>query len=468
MAVIHHARFFMPTPAIRQIRALIAQNDLQSLSDLLGQYHPADVADVLEELSAEEAVIAFDQLPTFEASEVLDEANSLLTAELIEKVDDERLAGLLDQLPMDDAAELLDDLPDDTSNRLLQMMDADEQREVRAILSYPEASAGRLMNQDVAVLRANWTIEQAFEYLRALVDTETLHYLYVVDVIGRLVGVVPIRNLILAQPNALIGDISLPDISAANVLTDQEEIAEQIAKYDYTALPIVDSDYILLGVITVDDVLDILQEETTEDIQQLGGSSPLEQPYFQVTVMTMVRKRVGWLLLLFFASLLSGSVVALFSDRLSSAIMATLTVFFTLVIGTGGNAGSQTVATIIRALAVEEVRFGDLGRALRREAAVGLIMGIILGLAAFAFATLYGYLRQDSLPAGVSPVEIALVVALTLPAVVIWSLTIATIIPVLAERFKIDPTVVSAPMITTIVDATGLLIYYSLAVWILN
>lgn len=457
---------FLPSPL--EIEALIDRNELETLASLLQQFHPADIADVLEYISAEKAIIAFGLLPAFEASEVLDEANDDLTSELIEQVDDEKLADLLEVLPMDDAAELLDDLPDETSEKLLQLMEPEEQRDVRRILNYPDESAGRLMNQDVAVLRANWTVSQAFDYLRALKDTETLHYLYVVDVVGRLIGIVPIRMLILAQADALIGKIATDEIEHVNVLTDQEEVADIIAKYDYTALPIVDDQDRLLGVITVDDVLDILEEEITEDIQQLGGSAPLEQPYFSVSTLTMVRKRIGWLLLLFFASLLSGSVVALFAGRISNAVMAMLTIFITLVIGTGGNAGSQTVATIIRAIAVDEVRLSDLGRALRRELAVGVIMGLLLGMAAFAFASLYALARPSTLPSGIVPSQIGLVVACTLPAVVIWSNAIATIIPVMAQRYKIDPTVVSAPMITTIVDATGLLIYFSLAMLILG
>ncbi len=455
-------------PSIEELEELLERNDLETLREALKGVHPADVADALEELSAEYAITAFSLLPDFEASEVLDEANSSLTAELMESVDDERIADLLDTLPMDDAAELLEDLPAVTAERLLDLMEPEESREVRAILSYPEDSAGRLMTQDVAVLRANWTVSRAFDYLRALTETETLHYLYVVDAVGRLTGVVPIRNLVLAQPERTIGEIAIPNPIYVYVNTDQEEMAEVFARYDYTVLPVNDADGKLQGIVTVDDVIDILALETTEDIQQLGGSSPLEQPYFSVPTLVVMRKRVGWLLLLFFASLLSGSVVAIFNGRISAPIMATLTIFITLVIGTGGNAGSQTVATIIRAIAVEEVRLGDLWRALRREIAAGAIMGIVLGTAGFIFATIYAVWQHDNIAVGIHPLRIALVVACTLPLVVVWSNTIATIIPILAERFKIDPTVVSAPMITTIVDATGLMIYYTLALLLLG
>ena len=452
-------------PSAEQITILLRRHETIALKRLLTQYHPADVADVLETLEPEDAVVAFRLLPDYEASEVLDEANSLLTAELIEQVDDERLADLLDTLPMDDAAELLEELPDETSDKLLELMEPEERREVKQILSYPEDSTGRLMTQDVAVLREQWSVAQAIEYLRALPDAETLHHLYTVDVVGRLTGIVPVRNLVLAQAKTLIGTITMPNIVSVSAETDQEELADLISRYDYTALPVVDAENRLLGVVTVDDALDVIEEEITEDIQQLGGSSPLEQPYFSVSIGTMVRKRVGWLLLLFFASSLSGSVVALFNTRLDASIMATLTIFFTLVIGTGGNAGSQTVATIIRALAIEEVRFSDLGRTLRREVTVGLSMGILLGIIGYVFAMLYAILQPAAI---VNPLQIALVVALTLPVVVMWATCIATLIPILAERYAIDATVVSAPMITTVVDATGLLIYYSLALFILG
>ena len=450
-------------PSVEQIEMLIVQSDLAALQTLLQRYHPADVADVLEELDAEQAVVAFRLLPDFEAAEVLDEANSLLTFELLEKVEDERLADLLEAMPMDDAAELLEEIPDETGSKLLKLMELEERREVEGILSYPDNTAGRIMTRDVAALRSQWSVGQAIDYLRALPDTETLHHLYTVDVVGRLTGVISGRALLLAQADTLIDALVMPNLVSISAEADQEELADLISRYDYTAIPVVDAEDHLLGVVTVDDALDVIAEEATEDIQQLGGSSPLEQPYFSVSIGTMVRKRVGWLLLLFFASSLSGSVVALFNTRLDATIMATLTIFITLVIGTGGNAGSQTVATVIRALAIGEVHFGDLGRTLRREVSVGFTMGIFLGIMGYVFAMLYATVQPTSI---VNPLQIALVVALTLPVVVMWSTCIATLIPILAERYKVDATVVSAPMITTVVDATGLLIYYSLAVLI--
>ena len=445
-----------PLPSAEQLRQLLHQNELDKLRMLLGKSHPADIADVLEELDGENAVKLFELLPDFEASEVLDEANSLLTAELIEQVDDERLADLLDTLPMDDAAELLEDVPEQTAERLLGLMEAQEAREVREILSYPENSAGRLMSRDIAALRAPWSVAQALDYLRALTDTETLHYLYVVDAVGHLTGVVPIRKLILAQADAQIADLTEDVTLSVSAETDQEELAEAVSKYDYTAIPVVDGTNTLLGVVTVDDVLDIVEEEATEDIQLLGGSAPLEQPYFSASIPTMVRKRVGWLILLFFASFLSSFVVRSY-ENLTTAFKV-LPAFIPLITGTGGNAGSQTVATIIRAIAVGEIRLTEIGRTVLRETTVGLLMGVLLGLGGLVYAAILGVGWQ-----------ITLVIGLTLPLIVVWSTLVATLIPLIAEQFEsIDATVVSAPMITTIVDATGLLIYFGIASLILR
>ncbi|HZD10925.1 MAG TPA: magnesium transporter [Candidatus Binatia bacterium] len=437
-----------------EMRALIEQGALETLRTLLGEYHPADIADLLDSLPAEDAIVLFNLLSTTIASEVLDETGSLVRQELVEKVDDERLADLLDELPMDDAAEFLEDLPDPTASRLLGLMEPEEAREVRVLLHYEEETAGRLMTTDVAVLRRHWTAAEALEYLRSLEAVETLHYLYVVDRNIQLIGVVPIRNLIVASPDVTIETIMVPDVVAVPVTADQEELAEFISRYDFVAIPVVDEANRLLGVVTVDDALDVLAEETTEDIQRLGGSEPLANPYFAVSVVQMVRKRVVWLMLLFVASLLTGTVIRSFERILTT--VALLTAFIPLITGTGGNAGSQTVTTVIRAIAVEEVRPNDFGRTWRREVAVGFLLGLLLGivgmLVGIAQATIAG-----------SDLRVGLIIGLTLPMVVVWANTVATLVPIAAERLNIDPTVVSAPLITTIVDATALLIYFTTA-----
>lgn len=442
-------------PNVEAIHELIERDQLDEVARILADAHPADIADFLDAIEPQDAVVLFNLLNIETASEVLDETGTLVRQELLEKVDDERLADLLDELPMDDAAEFLEDLPHVTASRLLGLMEPEEAKDVRELLRYETETAGRLMTTEIAVLRRQWSISQALDYLRSLTEAETLHYLYVVDRDNHLLGVVPLRNLLMAQPDALIESIMLPDVVAVPVTADQEELAEFISRYDYFAIPIVDDEERLLGVVTVDDALDVLAEEATEDIQRLGGSEPLANPYFAVSVLQVVRKRVIWLMLLFVASLFTSTVIRSFEGILAAAVV--LNAFIPLITGTGGNAGSQTVTTVIRAIAVEDVRLSDVGRAWRREVSVGLVLGLILGLVGAMVGTLVA-----------GNVRIGLVIGATLPLVVVWSNTVATLVPLAAERLKIDPTVISAPMITTIVDATALLIYFLLAGAILN
>ena len=442
-------------PPIEDIEQMVADGKLNELHNQLERVHPADIAALLEELETETAVTVFELLPIEIASEVLDETGGQIRQELVEKVDDERLADLLDELPMDDAVEFLEDLPDEVSDRLIGLMEPEEAAEVQELLGYEEETAGRLMTRDVVALRRQWTVSETFDYLRSLEDAETLHYLYVVDRDNKLIGVVPLRTLILSQPDATIDSIMSSDVVSINVAADQEELAELVSRYDYFVVPVVNNNHELLGVVTVDDVLDIFEEEVTEDIQRLGGSEPLDQPYFAVSVFQIVRKRIGWLLLLFVASTLSGEVIRMFQNELD--IVVALGFFITLITGTGGNAGSQTVATIIRAITLDEVRLSNLTTAWRREVTVGLLLGLVMGAVGIVRALLWH-----------TGFEVALVVALTLPLIVIWATTVATVIPILADRFHIDPTVISGPMIATIVDATGLMIYFSLAKFILK
>jgi len=440
-----------------QVRSLIEKNKLDDLQLLVNDFHPADIADVLDDLSPEETLIVFDLLNDEVASEVLDETGSLVRQELVEKVDDERLADLLEELPMDDAAEFLDELPDDTAYLLLELMEPTEAEEVRELLSYEDETAGRLMTRDVAALRRHWTVADSLNYLRSLAEieeTETVHYLYVVDRESRLIGVVPIRALLQSSLETTIESIMETDILTIPVTADQEEVADMMSKYDFVAMPVVDAEMHLLGVVTVDDVLDILEEEATEDIQRLGGPEPLAQPYFSASMLQVVGKRLVWLVPLFAASLLTDAIIENYAGLLAAFV--SLTIFIPVVSGTAGNAGSQTVATIIRAIAVGEVRLVDIGRTLTREISVGLILGLVLGAAGFARALLF-----DSDPG------VPLVLALTLLLVVIWANTVATLVPLITERMRIDPAVVSAPMITTIVDASGIFIYLGLASFIL-
>lgn len=418
---------------------------------LLADLHPADIADLLDVMDEDLRVRAFSLLENEIASEVLDEAQTEATLDLVEAVPDERLADLLEELPMDDAAELLGDLPPEQAASLIALMEPEDAAEVRSLLKYRDETAGRLMTEKVVRIRRRWTAQATIEYLRGIhPETETLAYLYAVDDEDRLVGVVPLRALITAPANTLVRDIMEPDVISVTVDTDQEEVARLVAKYDFFAIPVVDREGRLAGIITHDDVLDILEEEFTEDVQRLGGSEPLDRPYFALSIPQMARKRVGWLLLLFVAETFTGSVLRLFKGELEAVVA--LSFFIPLLIGTGGNAGSQTVTTVIRALALGEVRLSDALRVLGRELSTGLVVGTLLGIVGFGRALLWG-----------TGIPLALVIALTLPAICIWANTVGSLVPLAAEKAGIDPTVVSAPFISTVVDATGLFIYFSIA-----
>lgn len=438
-----------------QIAPLLRDDPDDELSAVVDFIHSADIANLLDELQYDEVNALFARLPTRVAAEVLVLTSTRVRTQLVDQVEDARLAEMLDLVPVDDAVEFVSDLPEPTAERLIGLMHPEEAREVRHLLAYKGETAGRLMTTDVAALRSDWTVSDTLDYLRSLGDaTETLHYLYVVDSQRTLVGVVPLRTLLLAKAAALIETIMIRDVVTVPVNADQEELAEMIARYDLFAMPVVDAQNRLLGVVTVDDVLDVVEAEATEDIQRLGGSEPLSHPYFAVSPFQVAGKRIVWLLPLFCASVMTDLIIHRFDGLLAHVV--TLTVFIPMVIGTAGNAGSQTVATIIRAIATGEIRLADVGRALLREASVAVILGLVLGAAA--------YVRSMTL--GAEPM-VGIVLAVTLPLVILVANSLATVVPLVAERLGIDPTVISAPMITTLLDATGLFIYLVIAAHLL-
>ncbi|GAB4468204.1 MAG: magnesium transporter [Anaerolineae bacterium] len=440
----------------RQIESLLDAQDMASLRDLIARQHPADIADILETLPEAQRVQLFSVLSTDVAAEVLDETRTEATRELLDAIPGELAADLLEVMPVDDAAELLSELPDEQAEEILALMEPEEAADVGALLAYPDNTAGRLMSTKVVRLKADWTVEHTLQYLRTIdPETETFAYLYVVNGGGRLVGVVPLRALVLASPEKVLSEIMTPSVIAVGVDTDQEEVARQVAQYDFSAMPVVDRAGRLVGVITHDDVVDILQQEFTEDIQRLGGSQPLEGDYLSTPVLTVARKRVGWLLVLFLTEMLTGTVMRLFESELESVVA--LAFFVPLLIGTGGNSGSQATSTIIRAIAVGEVHFKDTWRLLWHEARTGFMLGVLMGMVGFVRALTWG-----------SSIALSATVGMALFTIVLWANMIGSLLPTLAARLKIDPAVISGPVMSTLVDATGLFIYFMLARLILG
>lgn len=442
-----------------QVRdALVARETTRLRRVLAGQY-PADVADVIDRLPPDEQLTVFQLLAPDQAADVLDEAGADATRSLLDRLPTSETGALLDLLPADDAAEVLseDVSPQERAEYLAAMTPADA-AEVRALLHYPAKSAGRLMSEKFVRIAPDLTATEVVDHLRRIdPEIETLTDVYVFDDAARLIGVASLRQVITAPPESQVRDFMATHIVSVTPETDQEEVARLIARYDFLAMPVVIPDGRMLGIVTVDDVIDVLTEEDTEDQLRFGAVEPGvgNQPYFTTPIWRVVRSRVGWLVLLFLAETLTGSVLRVFEDELARVVA--LSFFIPLLIGTGGNTGSQTVSTIIRGMALGEIRLRDTGRVLGREIVSGVLLGTLLGLVAFGRSELWG-----------SGTELSLVVGLTVLAIVIWANTIGALVPLVAQRLKIDPALVSAPLITTLVDATGLAIYLLIAKAILT
>jgi magnesium transporter len=443
----------METPVLDDIlvklRNALERDDLDSATAIIEELRPPDQADLFTELDDEDQVALMPRLNPADLADILEEMDDEEAAELVAALPTRTIIRIVDEMEPDEAADLLGDIrPEQAQEVLAGLEDAEE---VRPLLIHPDDSAGGLMTSEFLALRRRMKAGEAIEAIRAWKpEAETIYYLFVVDRCGRLVGVVNLRQLIVAEPDTLIGDIMNTEVISVPAGTDQEQCARLMTRYDLLALPVVDTRGVLLGVITIDDVVDVLEEEATEDIQRLGGAEPLRRSYLDTNILMVARKRAGWLLLLFFTATLTGSVMLLFQDELQAVVA--LAIFVPLLIGTGGNVGSQTTATIIRALATGDVEPIDALRVWWHEIRVGLALGLAMAVVAYLRAVTW-----EPNPA------LAVTVAASILGIVLWAAGVGALLPLLAARLGIDPTVVSGPVMSTLVDATGLLIYFTIA-----
>jgi magnesium transporter len=439
-----------------RIRTLLALGELKEAVHLIQDEHPADIADLFELLEEDQRTLLFQELNLEDAGEVLDEINTEATIELIEAVPDESIADILETLPVNDAVEVLSEIESKRAEQILNLIQPEDALEIGKLMAYPDQSAGRLMTTEVIRIHEDWTVQETLDYLRKMQGkSEILTYLYVVDKDERLVGVLSLRALVMEKSEVIVRSIMDPDVIAVDVLADQEEAARLVEHYDFYAIPVVDAAHHLIGVITHDDVVDIIQEEFTEDFQRLGGSQPLEGEYLASPVLTVFQKRISWLLVLFLTEMLTGSVMRFYEQEIQSVVA--LSFFIPLLIGTGGNSGSQATSTIVRAIAMREVLFKDVWRLMWHEMRAGFLLGIAMGLIGFGRALLWH-----------SGIPLALTIAVALFAIVLWANVIGAMLPPLAVKLKIDPAVISGPVMSTLVDATGLIIYFNLARWIIG
>ncbi|CUU35747.1 MAG: magnesium transporter [Armatimonadetes bacterium] len=440
-----------------QIREALQTPD-GSLARLAEEIPPQDLAEALSLLEdpAEQA-LALVQLDEAQASQVLDYLEPVVVEQIFEHIPTEKAARLLSELPADDAAQILEQLEDEKAEALLRQMAPPEARDVRELLEYPPNTAGRLMVRQYVRVRPEWTVEQTLDYLRQVgPDIETIYYLYAVDTRQRLVGICSLREVVLSDPSKRIEQIMETDLVVVHPETDQEEVASLLSKYDLLAVPVVDELGRMLGIVTIDDVVDILVSESTEDVLKLGGVEATEEPYLTQTPWDLVRKRVRWLILLFIAERLTGTVLRHYDEEIQQ--FSALAWFIPLLIGTGGNAGSQTTTTITRALALGEVRLNQVLKVVGREMVTGVLLGLMIGVIGVLNAFIWsGTLTTEQ------RIDLALTVGLAQMTIITMATTIGAMLPLLAKRLNIDPAVMSAPFITTLIDAAGLLLYFWIA-----
>ncbi|HLB63765.1 MAG TPA: magnesium transporter [Anaerolineales bacterium] len=442
---------------LQSIREALETSRIDDALAALLRLRPPDRAEAFSDLDDDSQAALLPRLDIPATADLLEDLQDEEAAEVAGSLSNQVLADVLDEMEPDEAADVLGDLsPERRAQALADMEDAEE---VVPLLGHPDETAGGLMTTAFIQVRRFTTVAQALGFLREVgSEEETPNTLYVVNRDGALIGVVGLRELLLADPQATIESIMERDVISVPVGADQEEAARLMIRYDLTALPVVNEQRRLVGVITHDDVIEVLEEEATEDVLHLGAveSGPLvDKPYWSQRLGEVVRARFFWLLGLFVAETLTGTVLRHFSGELQAVV--SLSFFIPLLIGTGGNAGSQTVTTVIRALALKEVHHHDALRVLFRELRTAAILGTLLGAVAFGRVLLWGL-----------PTEMATVVSVTILAICVWANTVGCLVPILAHALGIDPTVMSAPLITTLVDATGLLIYLSVAAMVLS
>lgn len=439
------------------IQQALREQDKDALLQVLDHaLEIGDLADCLLELGPNRLRQLLDLLGEPDASRVVSEIDPHDAAVLLDRLAISESAEILDAMAPDDATDILAEFPPDEIEEILIAMDPVEAEELRELAIYPPDSAGGRMTPEFVAVDPTLRADQAVSALRTVAaEAETINYVYITDDDDRLLGVLSLRSLVLSPPGTPVRDLMADRLIAIPAAADQEEAARLLIAHDLFALPVVDADNRLLGIITGDDVADILQQEATEDIERLGGSEPLQEPYLRASPLRLWRKRILWLLVLFFGASYTTTVIQYFEDEIEAAVM--LSFYIPLLIGTGGNVGSQVVTTLVRAMSVEDVRLHDVARVVTKEMQVGLMLGTVMATVMFARAVLVD-----------SGYDIAAVVGLAVFIIVLWATLVGATLPLVLRRLNLDPAVVSAPLITTVVDGTGLVIYFMIARTILN
>lgn len=437
------------------ITELLEQKKYASLRDILTEMHPADVATMFDELEKRQISLLFRLLPKELAAETFVELDPDNQEALIKAFSDNELKEVLDEMYLDDAVDLVEEMPANVVRRILQNTDEETRKMINEVLKYPKDSAGSMMTIEYVQLKESMTVADSFQTIRRTgIDKETIYSCYVTDQNRRLKGIVTAKGLLLSDSDMLIGDIMDEDVISVFTTDDKEEVVQKFQLYNLIAMPVVDKENRLVGIITVDDAIDVIEQEATEDIETMAAITPTDKPYLKTGVFETWWKRIPWLLLLMVSATFTSVIINSYDAALATLGLAA---FMPMIMGTGGNAGSQASVTIIRGLSIGEIEMGDIIRIIWKELRVSLLCGITMAIATF------GKIMLIEQPGFMT----AVVVSLTLVATIVTAKLVGCVLPILAKRVGFDPAVMASPFITTIVDALSLVIYFRIATMIL-
>ena len=440
-----------------QVLALLEEKKYPELKALLSEMNEADIAAIFADLPPEKLPLVYRILPKELAAEVFVNMESDAQELLIRAFSDNELREVLDELYVDDAVDIIEEMPATVVKRILQHTDPEVRKSINEILQYPEDSAGSLMTIEYVDLKKYMTVDDAFTRIRRTgVDKETIYICYVTDENRKLLGIVTVKDLLLSEKSKKIFEIMDTNIISVNTLEDKEVVADKFQKYDLLALPVVDQENRLVGIITIDDAMDVLQDENTEDIEKMAAITPTDKPYLKMSAFETYKKRIPWLLLLMVSATFTEKIIGHFEGALTACVA--LTAFIPMLTGTCGNCGAQSSATIIRGLSLGDIEFRDTFKVIFKEFRIALVCGITLGIVNFAKLMLF-----DDVGA-----YVAIAVSFTMVMAVVFAKIVGSILPVFAKKIGFDPAVMSSPFISTIVDAVTLLIYFKVATLILH
>lgn len=442
---------------VSEIIELISERKYAKLKQILSEMEPADIAYLFDDLPEQYISLLFRILPKEPAAEVFVELDADMQEVLIKGFSDSELKEVLDELYLDDAVDIIEEMPANVVKRIIRHTEPEMRNSINEILNYPKDSAGSIMTIEFVDLKESMTVQDAFTRIRRTgLDKETIYTCYVTDKNRILLGTVSAKELLLSEEDCVISDIMEKNPISVNTIDDKEDVALSLSKYDLLAMPVVDNEQRLVGIVTVDDAIDVMQEEATEDIEKMAAITPSERPYLKTGIIDTCKQRIPWLLLLMISATFTGQIISRYEEALGKFVI--LTSFIPMIMGTGGNSGSQSSVTVIRGLSLEEIEFRDIFRIIWKEIRVSIVCGVVLAGATFAKMMLFDNVSSS----------IALIVSLTLLFTIFVAKLTGCVLPLLAKKVGFDPAVMASPFITTIVDALSLFIYFSIASIILG